>query len=72
MINKPANKLVILNWILAFLSGGLLAAVFPPHNLVWLAPLAIAPLLFAAAREDRWHWPRRSRWASSRHWPGLS
>ena len=63
---------MILNWILAFLSGGLLAAVFPPHNLVWLAPLAIAPLLFAAAREDRWHWRFLMGYVAGIHyWFGL-
>jgi apolipoprotein N-acyltransferase len=63
---------VILNFLLAFLSGGLLAAVFPPHNLAWLAPVALAPLLFAAAREDRWQWRFLMGYVAGIHyWFGL-
>jgi apolipoprotein N-acyltransferase len=47
---------VILNWILALGSAGLLVLLFPPFGLVWLAPAALAPLLIACAREDRWQW----------------
>jgi len=45
---------VIVNLLLALLSGGLLVAVFPPHELAWLAPVALAPLLIACAREATW------------------
>jgi apolipoprotein N-acyltransferase len=42
-----------LNYALALASGFLLVLVFPRFNLVWLAPLAVAPLLIATARETR-------------------
>lgn len=42
-----------LNWVLALLSGVLLTAIFPPLNLIWLAPFALTPLLVALAREPR-------------------
>lgn len=45
-----------LNLILALFSAGLLVLVFPPFGFVWLAPVALAPLLVACAREDRWRW----------------
>jgi apolipoprotein N-acyltransferase len=47
---------VILNLILALSSAGLLVLVFPPFGFVWLAPIALTPLLIACAREDRWVW----------------
>jgi len=47
---------VIVNLILALASAGFLVLLFPPFNLGWLAPLALAPLLIACAREDRWKW----------------
>jgi apolipoprotein N-acyltransferase len=47
---------VIPNWILALSSAGLLVLVFPPFGFVWLAPIALTPLLIACAREDRWKW----------------
>jgi apolipoprotein N-acyltransferase len=47
----------VLNWILALASAALLILVFPRFSLVWLAPVALAPLLVALARESRW--PRR-------------
>jgi len=46
----------VLNWLLALASTGLLVVAFPRFNLVWLAPVALTPLLIAAARELR---PRR-------------
>jgi apolipoprotein N-acyltransferase len=46
----------MLNWLLAVATGGLLVLVFPRFDLAWLAPFALAPLLFAVAREPR---PRR-------------
>ncbi len=46
----------MLNAALAVLSAVLLVLAFPKFNLVWLAPVALAPLLVAVAREAR---PRR-------------
>ena len=43
----------MLNWALALLSAALLILVFPGFQLVWLAPVALAPLLVAMARESR-------------------
>jgi apolipoprotein N-acyltransferase len=47
----------VLSWILALLSAALLIFTFPKFSFVWLAPIALAPLLIALAREPRW--PRR-------------
>jgi apolipoprotein N-acyltransferase len=47
---------VILNWILAFCSSGLLVLLYPRFSFVWLAPVALTPLLIACAREERWQW----------------
>jgi apolipoprotein N-acyltransferase len=47
---------VILNWILAFASSALLVLLFPRFSFVWLAPIALTPLLIACARESRWRW----------------
>jgi apolipoprotein N-acyltransferase len=47
---------VIVSLILALSSAGLLVLLFPPFGFVWLAPVALTPLLIAAAREDRWQW----------------
>ncbi len=52
----------MLNAALALLSAVLLILAFPKFNLVWLAPVALAPLLVAAVREMRplrrflWGW----------------
>jgi apolipoprotein N-acyltransferase len=43
-----------LNWLLALLSSALLILTFPRFQFVWLAPVALAPLLVALAREPRW------------------
>jgi apolipoprotein N-acyltransferase len=45
---------MLLNIVLAALSGFLLVLIHPPFNLWWLAPIALAPLLAAAARERSW------------------
>jgi apolipoprotein N-acyltransferase len=42
-----------LKYALALLSAVLLILAFPHFNLVWLAPVALAPLLIAVAREPR-------------------
>jgi apolipoprotein N-acyltransferase len=44
----------VLNWVLALGSAALLVLVFPRFSLVWLAPVALTPLLVAMARETRW------------------
>jgi len=43
----------VLNWALALLSAALLVLTFPGFHIVWLAPMALTPLLVAAAREAR-------------------
>lgn len=47
---------MILNFILAIVSAVLLIALFPNFNLFFLAPIALTPLIVAAARERRWLW----------------
>ncbi len=42
-----------MNFALAAASGLLLVLIFPRFSLAWLAPAALAPLLFAIAREPR-------------------
>ncbi len=44
----------MLNWLLALASAALLILTFPRFSIVWLAPVALAPLLVAMAREPRW------------------
>ena len=43
----------MLNWLFSAATGLLLVFIFPRWNLTWLAPFALAPLLFAVARERR-------------------
>ena len=43
----------MLTWLAALLSAALLVLAFPRFNLVWLAPVALTPLLIAVAREAR-------------------
>ena len=43
----------MLNWLLALASAGLLVLAFPGFDFSWLAAVALAPLLVAAAREAR-------------------
>lgn len=47
---------MILNWILALASAAMLVLLFPRFSFVWLAPVALTPLLIACARETRWPW----------------
>ena len=42
-----------MNYLLAAVSAVLLILAFPRFDIVWLAPVALAPLLIAAAREPR-------------------
>jgi apolipoprotein N-acyltransferase len=44
---------VLLNYLLAVISGILLFAIHPSFNLPFLAPVAVMPLVFALAREWR-------------------
>jgi apolipoprotein N-acyltransferase len=44
----------VLNWLLALGSAALLILTFPSFSMVWLAPVALTPLLVAVAREPRW------------------
>jgi apolipoprotein N-acyltransferase len=50
---------MLVNFLLAVLSGVLLVVIHPNFNLTLLAPFALAPLLIALAREPRPKW----RWA---------
>ena len=43
----------MLNWSLPLLSAVLLILIFPRFQLAWLAPVALAPMLVALAREAR-------------------
>jgi apolipoprotein N-acyltransferase len=53
-----------INFGLALLSAVLLVLLFPPFNLVWLAWVALAPLLVACARERSWKWRWFEGWAA--------
>jgi apolipoprotein N-acyltransferase len=44
---------MVLNWLLALLSAALLILTFPRFSIVWFAPIALAPILIALAREPR-------------------
>jgi apolipoprotein N-acyltransferase len=48
-----ASKGDALNWLLAIATAALLILAFPRFSFVWLAPVALAPLLVAVAREPR-------------------
>ena len=51
----PVRRLgAALNWVLALLSAGLLVALYPPYGFTFLAPVALVPLIVAAAREPVW------------------
>lgn len=43
----------MLSWLLSVATGLLLVLLFPRFNFTWLAPFALAPLLYALAREQR-------------------
>jgi len=47
---------VIFNWILSIFSAVLLVLLYPRFNYVWLAPIALTPMLIACVRERRWKW----------------
>ena len=44
---------LVLNWLLALASAGLLVLAFPGFDFAWLAAVALVPLLVAVAREPR-------------------
>jgi apolipoprotein N-acyltransferase len=46
--------LPIVNFGLSALTAVFLILIFPRFGVVWLAPIALAPLLVACAREERW------------------
>jgi apolipoprotein N-acyltransferase len=52
------------NYLLAIASALLLIGVFPRFDLVWLAPVALTPLLIACAREHRWTHRFLQGWAA--------
>lgn len=63
---------MILNWALSLTSAVLLFLLFPRYNFVWLAPAALAPLLIACARENRWRWRAAYGYAAGFvYWFGL-
>lgn len=43
-----------MNWALAIATALLLALLFPPYNLPFLAPVALAPILYVSMREGSW------------------
>ena len=53
-----------MNLGLSLLSGVLLVLIFPNFNFTWLAPVALAPLLIACARESSWKRRFVLGWAS--------
>ena len=50
--------------IFSLLSAVLLILIFPRFNLTWLAPVALAPLLIACARESSWKRRFFNGWAA--------
>ncbi len=53
-----------MNLALSLLSAVLLILIFPPFHLTWLAPVALAPLLVACARESSWRRRLLEGWAA--------
>ena len=51
MADAVAAEIRSVNLILSLPSGVLLVLIFPNFNFTWLAPVALAPLLIACARE---------------------
>jgi apolipoprotein N-acyltransferase len=63
---------VIVNWILSVLSAVLLVLLYPRFNYVWLAPVALTPLLVACVRERSWKWRAAFGYAAGVvYWFGL-
>jgi apolipoprotein N-acyltransferase len=60
------------NLVLSLLSALLLVLLFPGFNLAWLAPIALAPLLIACAREPSWKYRWFYGWAAGAFsWCGI-
>jgi apolipoprotein N-acyltransferase len=57
-------RLAPVNFALALVSGFLLILLFPRFNLTWLAPVALAPILVACAREISWKRRFLEGWAA--------
>ena len=53
-----------MNLLLSLVTGALLVLIFPRFDFTWLAPIALAPLLIACAREPRWKQRFLNGWAS--------
>ena len=53
-----------MNWLLSLASGALLVLIFPRFSFTWLAPFALAPLLWVCVREARWKTRFLHGWAS--------
>lgn len=53
-----------MNLVLSLASAVLLVLVFPRFNLTWLAPVALAPILIACARESSWKRRFLNGWAA--------
>ncbi len=53
-----------MNLALSVLSSVLLVLLFPPYNLSWLAPFALAPILVACTRELSWKRRFLNGWAA--------
>jgi apolipoprotein N-acyltransferase len=52
------------NLALSVLSGALFILIFPRFNLVWMAPVALTPVLIACARETSWKRRFLNGWAA--------
>jgi len=52
------------NLALSIASAVLLVLIFPGFNFVWLAPVALAPLLVACVREQSWKRRFLNGWAA--------
>ena len=53
-----------MNLVLSLASAVLLVLIFPRFNLTWLAPVALAPILIACARELSWKRRFLNGWAA--------
>ena len=53
-----------MNLLLSLLTGALLVLIFPRFEITWLAPVALAPLIIASAKEANWKRRFLNGWAS--------
>jgi apolipoprotein N-acyltransferase len=71
-LQKSLSVGSLINPALAIASGLLLLLLFPPFGYVWLAPVALAPILIACAREPRWTRRALLGWAAGFvFWAGM-